>query len=941
MGKTARQLTLSLLGTPKAEVDGNAIEVDTRKAIALLAYLAVTGERQPRDSLAYLLWPDYDHQRSRAALRRTLSTLKTALGGEWIHADRKTVTLDRERLSVDVDEFRRCLDECATHGHSSSESCPLCLKPLSNAAALYRDEFLAGFGVRDSVPFDDWQLFQSAELRRDVTTALDRLADGLSAQGNYEQAISHTRRRLALDPLHEPAHRRLMQLYALSGQRSSALSQYRECVRMLDHELGVAPLDETSLLYRAIREGSEGPEEPQLVSAPVDSRPRPHPLVGRKVEWRAFLETYEAVGPDGRFLGIEGEAGIGKTRLGNEFVGWAKDQGAVGVEIRCFEGEDALAYGPIIELLRGVLREGDPSRVEERSLAEVSRLLPELGQPPMSLLDGLAAQAHFHEAIASVLAAAASSQPPAVFFIDDIHWADEASLRTLSYTLRRLDGSAMLISASWRAEEIAAGSSLQRLLADVVAAGAGQVVSLGRLDLSDVSELVEDAGASAEVATRIYEETEGIPLFVVEYLEALMDADDADETDLPLPSRVRDLLRARLSTLGGVAEQVLAAGAAVGRSFDFETVRDSSGRTDEETVEALEELSKRGVIREQEDGDYDFRHEQTRAVVYEGTSLARRRLLHGRIADALALSAHREEAASAIAEHLRRAGRDEEAAAYFMLAGGHARRLYANDEALLHFKAALGLGHPDAAAIHEEIGDLQTLDGDYAGALASYEAAAAISGRERLATIEHKLGAVHQRRGEWHVALDHYRAADEAMVDGADAQRARLEADRSLSAHRLGSAEEAQAHAAKALALAKRAGDRQSLAQAHNILGILATSRGDHAAAREHLEQSLMLAEALGEPTAQIAALNNLALAHRADGELERAIELTEAAIAACAQEGDRHHEAALRNNLADFLRAAGRDDKAMEELKEAVAIFADIGEEGTMEPEIWKLVEW
>src|SRR6266508_3731764 len=188
-GDRVPELRLALLGPPRVERDGSPMEVDTRKAVALLAYLAVTGGWQGRDGIAGLLWPDYDRAHARAAL-----------------------------------------------------------------VALHRGEFLAGFSLRDSPSFDDWQSFQADSLRRELAGALDRLTRGLSGTGHWEEAVAAARRWLALDTLHEPAHQRLMRLCACSGQRSAALRQYRECVRVLDDEVGVAPLEATTALYQEILE---------------------------------------------------------------------------------------------------------------------------------------------------------------------------------------------------------------------------------------------------------------------------------------------------------------------------------------------------------------------------------------------------------------------------------------------------------------------------------------------------------------------------------------------------------------------------------------------------------------------------------------------------------------------------------------------------------------
>ena len=224
------------------------------------------------------------------------------------------------------------------------------------------------------------------------------------------------------------------------------------------------------------------------------------------------------------------------------------------------------------------------------------------------------------------------------------------------------------------------------------------------------------------------------------------------------PVGVRDLLRARVAGIGDVAAQLLATAAVMGRPFDFETARAASGRSDDEAVSGLEELAARGLVHEL-DGPattpvaFDFSHEKLRAQVYEDTSLARRRLLHGRVADALAAgrSGRRpvEAAATLVAEHYRLAGREAEAAEHYARAGRHARDLYANAEALAHFESALALGHPSAGRLHEAIGDLQTLAGDYGAALASYETAAAQAEAPAIGALEHKLAGVHDRRGEW------------------------------------------------------------------------------------------------------------------------------------------------------------------------------------------------
>ncbi len=969
-----------LLGAPSIEHDGAPVEVDTRKAIALVAYLAVTHRRHTRDALAGLLWPEYNQTRARAALRRTLSSLGNARAEGWLEADRETVGLNWGDIWVDVDRFEALLAGCKTHGHPGGEVCPDCLPPLSEAVELYRDDFMAGFGLRDSAAFDDWQFFQSESLRRELAGALERLARGLAARGEWGPAVAHARRWLALDVLHEPAHRLLMQLYAWSDQRAAALRQYRECVRTLDKELGVAPLEETTLLYRAIQENDpppppvlsepRAPQEAQIpppMEASTTARPPDNPLVGRAPEWEILLRSYEAVGEGGHLTVLEGEAGIGKTRLAEEFVAHLSGIGTRVVAARCYAGEKNLAYGPFVEGLSAAVESGETGRLEglpAGSLAETARLLPEqlaglvpdrAESPP---LDTPGAQSRFFEGVSRGLLAVLAGPPPGVLFLDDLHWADDASLDLLTYLVRRLDDKPLFVLVTWRVEEVAKEHRLRGLLAEARRFGATTSLTLGRLDPAAVQELVgyaieETAREPGGLGPRLSEETEGLPLFLTEYLAAAAEGElDAKDEAWELPGGVRDLLRGRLRTVGETSGQVLTAAAVVGRSFDFDTVRAASGRSEEETLAALEELTSRRLIREVGSvaggaPAYDFDHDKLRELVYEETSLARKRLLHRRVAAALAGRLRGREGGpllGQIARHHRLAGQDAEAAEYSRLAGDQARSLHANSDALAHYEEALALGHPDDAALHEAIGDLRTRLGEYGAALASYEAAAASGGPGAMAALEHKIGNVYARRGDRELARSHYESALEALGEAADAEQgelARLYTDLSLLYHGQDEPDRATEFASRALGLAEDAGDRRAQAQAHNMLGILAGNSGERDAALGHLEEGLALAEALGDPEAKVAVLNNLALAHKSGGETDEAIELAGAALDLCVTLGDRHREAALHNNLADLLHAVGREEESMAHLKRAVEIFAEIGERDQLQPEIWKLVEW
>jgi DNA-binding SARP family transcriptional activator len=952
------RILIQLLGPVRVEVEGAPLAVDTRKAIALLAYLAVTGRPASRESLAALLWPDADGVDARAALRRTLSVLNGGLGGGALAIDRTSVTLHEDVAEFDLRRFRAALGRARDHRHESNVACQSCITALEEALALDRGEFMSGFALRDSEAFDEWQVAEAESHRRDLAGALERLARSVAAAGATERALAASRRWLELDLLHEPAHRLLMELLARAGEPSAAIHQYQDCVRILDRELGVSPLPETTELYEAIRADrlpapSSKTRDAQAVGAPPISARPALPLVGRDRELTTLRESYRSVGPDARFVVVEGEPGIGKTRLATEFAGLVRKSGGIVLEARAYAGETAIALAPISELIRvGLDRPGAEFRVRAvrpELRAEAGRLvqMPDDSDSGRNLpgpTDPFGG-ARLVEGLAEVLTALVAGPNPGVLIIDDLNRADDSSLSVIAYLAHRLRGRSILLLVTWRAEELA-DEVRNRLVAGAEGDGLAVRIGLGRLDRAAVAELAAASlGAdSSAVAETLYEESEGLPLYIAEALASPLPV--GGQT----PGGVAALLRARIGATGELARQLLSAAAVIGRSFELETVKMASGRGEDEAIAGLEELVRRGLIAEVDpnvggDVRYDFSHGRLRDVAYESIGLARRRLLHRRVAEALRSggSAGDDPARwSLIAYHEGLAGRSSEAAGAHRLAGEHARAVFANREAREHLEAALALGDPEVAELHESLAEVLTLLGDYAAAIAHFEVAAALAEPDRQAAIDHRLGLVHARRGEWSRADGYLAGALAAEPTTAAAVRSALLADRSAIAHRSGDTSAAVDLAGQALTLATAANDLPGIARAEDLLGILARGQGDLAAARAHLERSCEMAAADPDPGPRIAALNSLALVYADLGQRDRAVELTREALVLCERQGDRHRQAALENNLADLLQAGGRPDEAMEHLKRAVAIFAEVGgQPGELQPEIWKLIEW
>jgi DNA-binding SARP family transcriptional activator/predicted ATPase len=962
-------LKIYLFGSPHIERGEAPVEVDTRKAIALAAYLALNPQPSSRDTLAALFWPEVEESRAKSSLRRTLWSLNRALDGPWLDADRDLIRLQRnDDLWIDVDAFHAYLAQCGSHPHPAEQVCPLCLAPLAEAAALYTGDFMVGFSLRDSPAFDDWQFYQAESLRRTYVDALQRLVLAAGREGALEAAIDYTRRWLAVDPLHEPAHRQLMQLYAQTGERTLALRQYRECVRILEQELGVPPLDETTNLYQMIQANQLPAAPVQPAPAPAKSpsgryppssptQPRPMPLVGRLPEWTTLQRRYAEIGRAGHLIVLEGEAGIGKTRLAEEFVAHVRSQGATVITARCYPGEHGLAYGPFIEGIR-LLLQSESAGIGLQSLpahtvSEVTRLFPELAHlrpdlPVPSALDGPGAQMRFFEAVGDLLSHLLGQVPPGLLFFDDLQWLDNGSLELLTYLVRRLERRPFCLLCTWRHGDVTGDHPLQRLVAEAQRNNVGTLLPLARLSPADVTTLVYQLSSNnplpVDIEEWLYSETEGLPFYLVEHLAALERGDFAQGK---MPAGVRALFLSRLATLDQPERQLLTTAAVIGRSFDYESLQATSGRSEEETLEGLESLLAQGILREEGGANptYDFSHEKLRELVYEETSLIRRRLLHRRVAQALAHGpAHKRGMAAQIAYHFRLAGQDDEAAHYYQKAGEEASHLYANQDALAHFRMALALDHPQPALIHEAVGDLETLSGEFNQALLSYERAAALYSGDGTAEarIERKIGAIYHRLGEWDLAEEHFQIGLDILHREEADERAWLLSAWSHTAYRRNQLQEATALAQQARDLAERTGEKRLLAQVANILGLIAKRAEDLPAAQHHLEQSLHWANQLSDLSAQVAALNNLALLYAAQSKPEEAIELIQKAMEKCHTHGDRHREAALHNNLADLCHALGRSEEAMAHLKRAVSLFAEIGAElDERQSEIWKLVEW
>ena len=305
------RLALHFLGPPQIQLNGTSIALERRKAVALLAYLAIEPGRHSRASLSALLWPDQEQSKAYKNLRQTLWEIGQSMGEGWITANREAIGLDGDaEIWLDVREFESCLAE----GRRQT-NVPLRLDLLAASTKLYRNHFLTGFSLKDAYPFNDWGFTKSEDLRHQLAQALVMISDGYCEIGRAEQAIPYARRLITLDPLDESAHRQLMQVYMQAGQHSAALKQYQACEQLLRKELGVDPQPETRDLYKKIRKRDIKPTQ---AVRPAESTQAPHNLplqlssfIGREKELKAIGKRITG----NRLVTLVGAGGIGKTSL--------------------------------------------------------------------------------------------------------------------------------------------------------------------------------------------------------------------------------------------------------------------------------------------------------------------------------------------------------------------------------------------------------------------------------------------------------------------------------------------------------------------------------------------------------------------------------------------------------------------------------------------------
>jgi DNA-binding SARP family transcriptional activator/tetratricopeptide (TPR) repeat protein len=814
---------IRLCGPLALDVDGGepGRTLPGGQAGALLAYLLSSdGLSARRDELIEAILPGRAPQDAQAALRPLLSRLRRAIAPVAIEGRERLRVVPPTPVWVDLDEATNAL-----------RAARAAAKEVRWTEVRARAEAALALVARGFLPAQtgDWAEARRRAVEEMELEALEWVARSGVAIGGPELVASEraSRELVARAPFRETGHRLLMETLAHSGNAAEALRVYDGLRVLLRDELGAAPAAEIQALHQRLVAGEPLPPPPG--GAPTDrAAPRRRPVVlpralsprersafvGREPELERLRELWrEAVSGAGRLVLVAGEPGIGKSRLTSELAHEVHDEGTV-LYASCHE-EALVSYQPFVETLRQYARttgRDSGSFSLGPGAGELARLVPELSAAPPAEPAAPASDPEnrrylLYDAVATCLTEA-SARAPLLLVLDDLHWADRATLRLLAHVVRTAHEARLLIVGTYRDAEVGDEHPLSALLGDLRRERLFERLPLRGLDAAAVGALIGSHGGNeppSGLVDVVHEHTEGNPFFVEEVMRHLIETGVVFERDgrwtsamapdeIGVPEGVREVLTSRLTRLSEPCRTVLAAAAVLGREFSFHVLRAFTERDEDALIDALEEASAAQLLVEVEGRpgvDHAFTHALVRETLYATLTGPRRQRMHARAAAALEQATPAAPVAT-LAIHHRLAGAAGDSAKAIELslqAGAQASELFAWHEAANHWEGALdamaraGGREAERARLLVALAELMVVIGDVGRHIAFLEQALAmydeLGDARRAAQAHSRLGmalslidSIYAEHLDINRAFEHFDAARAVLVDGAPSRAA-------------------------------------------------------------------------------------------------------------------------------------------------------------------------
>ena len=902
------------------------------------------------------------------------------------------------------------------HPPSAISHPPSAIGHLLSAVGLYHGRFLEGFSLPGSSEFEEWLLLEQEHLHRLAMETLARLAQAYEERGELDRALAFTWRQLELDPWWESAHRGAMRLLARSGQRDAAVAQYQACCRLLAEELAAEPSPETVRLYEAIRDGKV-PAEPPGLDVPPAALPGfltgREPSAARRVfvareRELAWLDRLlqAALAGRGRAAFVIGGPGRGKTVLLHEFARRSLDAHpdllvAMGAcNAYSGVGDPYLPFRGVLSMLTGdaeapwaagALGAAQARRMWDalpdvapvlagRGSGLVGTLLPgrellsraraaapdgadwlpalrRLADPRTNPPGGLE-QSHLFEQYANVLLGL-SEVHPLLLVLDDLHWADQASIGLLFHLGRRIERGRILLAGAYRPDELALGRDgerhpLEPALADFRARFGDTWLDLASADEAEGRLFVdrfldtEPNALDEPFRAALFGRTRGHPLFTVELLRAMQGRGDlvrdgagrwAEGQRLDwqaLPARAEAAIADRIDRLPEELREVLAVASVEGEEFTAQAVAMVQGMDELHILRLLRQqlAARHRLVRAQGErrvdgrslSRYRFSHFLFQQHLYQGLGEGERRLLHYRVGEALeALYEGRlGEAAVQLARHF--AGDPERERRYLKMAGERAAAHFANEEAVRYLSRALELTPVDEPRqryelllVRERVYDLLGRRDARGCDLAELEVLAQGLGAEQQAELGVRRSDHAYRLGNFPAAIAAARAATQrAQAAQALGTQARGHLQWGLALARLEGASAGRAHLAEAMVLARAGGLRGLEARALFHLG---SYSDDLTQTLRYQEQALCVARESGDRQAECSALYFLSMSRLQGGDLAESWTGLQSALHLARELGDRLAEVQILRFSGIFWYLVGDSEGALGTYDQALRI--------------------